>query len=224
MNKMNNFIKKIQEFKGKIGKVEFNNQENFEAIEQFLRENEELLNKIMRKNEEFQEEFIKELKEIAENSYSAFETFDFISEDIQLNKKIGETEKEKTFSENVSTSYNKLNSLINKLKKEEININILFPNIIEINHPLLDKKLSLIIENFECEYEYKERKKGKVIRKASVRIQNEIEIETLIEVLEDIIRLTKLAENNEEDSAILKEYIKILEDFLQKLLEKFYLK
>lgn len=214
---MNNFIKKIQDFKGKIGKVEFNNQENFEAIEQFLRENEELLKKVMKKNEKFQEEFVKELKEIAENSYSAFETLDLISEDIQLNKKIGETEKEKTFSENVSTSYNKLNSLINKLKKEEININILFPNIIEINHPLLDKKLSLIIENFECEYEYKERKKGKVIRKASVRIQNEIEIETLIEVLEDIIRLMKLAENNEEDSTILKEYVKILEEFLQKL-------
>lgn len=221
---MNNFIKKIQDFKGKIGKVEFNNQENFEAIEQFLRENEELLKKVMKKNEKFQEEFVKELKEIAENSYSAFETLDLISEDIQLNKKIGETEKEKTFSENVSTSYNKLNSLINKLKKEEININILFPNIIEINHPLLDKKLSLIIENFECEYEYKERKKGKVIRKASVRIQNEIEIETLIEVLEDIIRLMKLAENNEEDSTILKEYVKILEEFLQKLLEEFYLK
>ena len=221
---MNNFIKKIQEFKGEIGKVEFNNQENFEAIEQFLRENEELLKKVMKKNEKFQEEFVKELKEIAENSYSAFETLDLISEDIQLNKKIGETEKEKTFSENVSTSYNKLNSLINKLKKEEININILFPNIIEINHPLLDKKLSLIIENFECEYEYKERKKGKVIRKASVRIQNEIEIETLIEVLEDIIRLMKLAENNEEDSTILKEYVKILEEFLQKLLKKFYLK
>lgn len=214
---MNNFIKKIQDFKGEIGKVEFNNQENFEAIEQFLRENEELLKKVMKKNEKFQEEFVKELKEIAENSYSAFETLDLISEDIQLNKKIGETEKEKTFSENVSTSYNKLNSLINKLKKEEININILFPNIIEINHPLLDKKLSLIIENFECEYEYKERKKGKVIRKASVRIQNEIEIETLIEVLEDIIRLMKLAENNEEDSTILKEYVKILEEFLQKL-------
>ena len=221
---MNNFIKKIQDFKGKIGKVEFNNQENFEAIEQFLRKNEELLKKVMKKNEKFQEEFVKELKEIAENSYSAFETLDLISEDIQLNKKIGETEKEKTFSENVSTSYNKLNSLINKLKKEEININILFPNIIEINHPLLDKKLSLIIENFECEYEYKERKKGKVIRKASVRIQNEIEIETLIEVLEDIIRLMKLAENNEEDSTILKEYVKILEEFLQKLLEEFYLK
>ena len=221
---MNNFIKKIQEFKGEIGKVEFNNQENFEAIEQFLRENEELLKKVMKKNEKFQEEFVKELKEIAENSYSAFETLDLISEDIQLNKKIGETEKEKTFSENVSTSYNKLNSLINKLKKEEININILFPNIIEINHPLLDKKLSLIIENFECEYEYKERKKGKVIRKASVRIQNEIEIETLIEVLEDIIRLMKLAENNEEDSTILKEYVKILEEFLQKFLEEFYLK
>jgi hypothetical protein len=221
---MNNFIKKIQDFKGEIGKVEFNNQENFEAIEQFLRENEELLKKVMKKNEKFQEEFVKELKEIAENSYSAFETLDLISEDIQLNKKIGETEKEKTFSENVSTSYNKLNSLINKLKKEEININILFPNIIEINHPLLDKKLSLIIENFECEYEYKERKKGKVIRKASVRIQNEIEIETLIEVLEDIIRLMKLAENNEEDSTILKEYVKILEEFLQKLLEEFYLK
>lgn len=221
---MNNFIKKIQEFKGEIGKVEFNNQENFEAIEHFLRENEELLKKVMKKNEKFQEEFVKELKEIAENSYSAFETLDLISEDIQLNKKIGETEKEKTFSENVSTSYNKLNSLINKLKKEEININILFPNIIEINHPLLDKKLSLIIENFECEYEYKERKKGKVIRKASVRIQNEIEIETLIEVLEDIIRLMKLAENNEEDSTILKEYVKILEEFLQKLLEEFYLK
>lgn len=221
---MNNFIKKIQEFKGEIGKVEFNNQENFEAIEQFLRENEELLKKVMKKNEKFQEEFVKELKEIAENSYSAFETLDLISEDIQLNKKIGETEKEKTFSENVSTSYNKLNSLINKLKKEEININILFPNIIEINHPLLDKKISLIIENFECEYEYKERKKGKVIRKASVRIQNEIEIETLIEVLEDIIRLMKLAENNEEDSTILKEYVKILEEFLQKLLEEFYLK
>lgn len=214
---MNNFIKKIQDFKGEIGKVEFNNQENFEAIEQFLRENEELLKKIMKKDQEFQEKFVKELKEIAENSYSAFETFDLISEDIQLNKRIGETEKEKTFSENVSTSYNKLNSLINKLKKEEININILFPNIIEINHPLLDKKLSLIIENFECEYEYKERKKGKVIRKASVRIQNEIEIETLIEVLEDIIRLMKLAENNEEDSTILKEYVKILEEFLQKL-------
>ena len=193
---MNNFIKKIQDFKGKIGKVEFNNQENFEAIEQFLRENEELLKKVMKKNEKFQEEFVKELKEIAENSYSAFETLDLISEDIQLNKKIGETEKEKTFSENVSTSYNKL----------------------------LDKKLSLIIENFECEYEYKERKKGKVIRKASVRIQNEIEIETLIEVLEDIIRLMKLAENNEEDSTILKEYVKILEEFLQKLLEEFYLK
>lgn len=221
---MNNFIKKIQEFKGEIGKVEFNNQENFEAIEHFLRENEELLKKVMKKNEKFQEEFVKELKEIAENSYSAFETLDLISEDIQLNKKIGETEKEKTFSENVSTSYNKLNSLINKLKKEEININILFPNIIEINHPLLDKKLSLIIENFECEYEYKERKKGKVIKKASVRIQNEIEIETLIEVLEDIIRLMKLAENNEEDSTILKEYVKILEEFLQKLLEEFYLK
>jgi len=221
---MNNFIKKIQEFKGEIGKVEFNNQENFEAIEHFLRENEELLKKVMKKNEKFQEEFVKELKEIAENSYSAFETLDLISEDIQLNKKIGETEKEKTFSENVSTSYNKLNSLINKLKKEEININILFPNIIEINHPLLDKKLSLIIENFEFEYEYKERKKGKVIRKASVRIQNEIEIETLIEVLEDIIRLMKLAENNEEDSTILKEYVKILEEFLQKLLEEFYLK
>lgn len=221
---MNNFIKKIQEFKGEIGKVEFNNQENFEAIEHFLRENEELLKKVMKKNEKFQEEFVKELKEIAENSYSPFETLDLISEDIQLNKKIGETEKEKTFSENVSTSYNKLNSLINKLKKEEININILFPNIIEINHPLLDKKLSLIIENFECEYEYKERKKGKVIRKASVRIQNEIEIETLIEVLEDIIRLMKLAENNEEDSTILKEYVKILEEFLQKLLEEFYLK
>lgn len=221
---MNNFIKKIQDFKGKIGKIEFDNQENFETIEQFLRENEELLNKIMRKNEEFQEEFIKELKEIAENSYSAFETFDSISEDIQLNKRIGETEKEKTFSEDISKSYNKLNSLINKLKKEEINIHILFPNIIEINHPLLNSKLSLIIENFECEYKEGKKGKGTILRKASVRIQNEIKIETLIEVLEDIIRLTKLAENNKEDSAILKEYIKILEEFLQKLLEEFYLK
>lgn len=221
---MNNFIKKIQDFKGKIGKVEFNNQENFEAIEQFLRENEELLKKIMKKDQEFQEKFVKELKEIAENSYSTFETFDLISKDIQLNKRIGETEKEKTFSENISTSYNKLNSLINKLKKEEINIHILFPNIIEINHPLLDSKLSLIIENFECEYKEGKKGKGKIIRKASVRVQNEIEIGTLIKVLEDIIRLTKLAENNEEDSAILKEYIKILEDFLQKLLEKIYLK
>lgn len=221
---MNNFIKKIQEFKGKIGKVEFNNQENFEAIEQFLRENEELLNKIMRKNEEFQEEFIKELKEIAENSYSPFETFDFISEDIELNKRIGETEKEKTFSENISTSYNKLNSLINKLKKEKININILFPNIIEINHPLLDEKLSIIIENFECEYKKGKLGKGKIIQKTSFRVQNEIKIETLIVVLEEIIGFMKLSENNGENTIILKEYIKILEDFLQKLLEKYYLK
>ena len=176
------------------------------AIEQFLRENEELLNKIMRKNEEFQEEFIEELKEIAENSCSAFETFDLISEDIQLNKKIGETEKEKTFSENISTSYNKLNSLINKLKREEININILFPNIIEINHPLIDSKLSLIIENFEFEYKEGKLGKGKIIQKTSVRVQNEIKIETLIVVLEEIIGFMKLSENNGENTIILKEY------------------